>query len=558
MNRTSVEESLRYSDGDVLRDRSDGNFVWPTNETFTFTPDELFGCCTEYNVTLLSSTAKDKVGVYLDGDGDGTSGPDFSWGFMTVNGPPPEVDTTRPFSGEMDVSISSNIIVTFDRPMNKSSVSTAFSYTNGTDVWDSSSGDIIWASTNHISDTLIFNPFENFETSMNYTVTIDGSAKDNCDSQLSGGLDYVWNFTTKPIDDDPPQVINHIPDFWETNVDASTIIQIRFNENMNIDSVNASFSYTDSVTTWNESDGNITWNTGKDVFTFEPTTNLFYGTMYVVTVDASVATDTSGNPLDGNGDGVSGDDYAWSFTTEIISDTTPPTVSSHSPIGSQVSVEDNIVVLFSELMDEGSVQSAFTYTDGTTTWGEGDGTFNWNGAEITFIPDFDLDYLTAYTVTILQSAEDRAGNQLTNDYSWTFTTEIGTGTIFGEVTDENGAALSDVTVSIPALGLETQTASNGSYIFEDIQAGEHVVRFSKEGFNTVTRTVTLDPKQTRELNITMSHTLTLLDLWWMILIIVVLVVILIILLVRRRKKAQEWPGSEDVAYVEPPPEEPPV
>jgi len=76
---------------------------------------------------------------------------------------------------------------------------------------------------------------------------------------------------------------------------------------------------------------------------------------------------------------------------------------------------------------------------------------------------------------------------------------------------------------------------------------------------TAYATITLINDGTKDFDsLTMSHTLTLLDLWWMILIIVVLVVILIILLVRRRKKAQEWPGSEDVAYVEPPPEEPPV
>lgn len=557
MNRTSVEESLRYNDGDIVRNGDDGSFAWSTNETFTFTPNEQFACCTDYNVTLLSSTAKDKVGIYLDGDGDGTSGPDFSWNFTTERSLPPEVDTTRPFGGEMDVSISSNIIVTFDRPMNKSSVSAAFSYSNGTDIWNSGYGEMKWVSTNHISDTLIFNPFENLQTSMNYNVTINGSlAMDNCDAQLSGGVDYVWNFTTEPIDDDPPQIISHIPDFWETDVDASTVIQIHFTENMNIDSVNASFSYTDSSTTWDESDGNVTWNTGKDVFTFEPTMNLFYGTSYYVNIDASVATDAFGNPLDGNGDGVGGDDYAWTFTTEIVQDITPPTVLSHSPIGSQVSVEDNIVVLFSELMNENSVQSAFTYTDGATMWGEGDGVFDWNGPEMTFIPDFDFDYSTGYSVTVAQSAEDLAGNQLADDYGWTFTTKVGIGKIFGEVKDENGVALSGVKVSIPALDLETETASNGSYVFENVQAGEHVVRFSKEGFNRLSRDVTLEPEQELELSVTMSHSLTLLDLWWMILIIVILVVVLIILLVRRRKKAQEWPGADDVAYVEPPPEEP--
>ena len=562
MNMTSVEESLGYTDGEVERDSMHGSFTWPTNVSFVFTPDEPYACCTQYNVTLLSSTAKDETGQYLDGDNDGNSGPDFLWNFTTEPGPPPIVSSTRPFDGEMDVSVSSNIIVTFDRPMDKNSVAAAFSYSNGTGVWNRSHGAIVWASTNHISDTMIFNPFENFNTSTDYNVTINGTvAKDNCGAYLSGGVDFIWNFTTEPVDDDPPQVIGNIPQSGQIDVDINTVIEMRFNENMDMDSVNNSFSYTDSTTTWDKSDGNITWNMGKDVFTIKPTMSLYYGRTYTVTLDASVATDASGNSLDGDGNGVGGDDYSLSFTTEIIPDNIPPTVVDESPTGSSVPVTENIVIGFSELMDESSVQSAFYFTDGTTVWQEGDGIFVWNGEEVTFIPDpdpiFGLRYGTNYTVTIAQSAMDRSSNHLTSDHSWSFTTDVGSGTIFGEVRDENGVALHDVTVTIEALDTTVHTSSNGSYIFEDIKAGSHTIRFSKEGLNGATRTVDLEPDSTRQLNVTLTHTLTLFDLWWMILLIVILVVILVMLLWWRKRRAQTWPGAADITYVEPPPEPPP-
>ena len=563
MNTTSVEQSLRYNDGGIdggiVRDWRDGSFTWTGNVSFVFTPDEPYACCTQYNVTLLSSTAKDEEGQYLDGDGDGNSGPDFLWNFTTELGPPPVVNHTRPSDGEPYVSVSSNVIVTFDRPMDKSSVATAFSYTDGINIWNRSHGEIVWNSTNHISDTMIFNPFENFQTDTDYNVTINGTvAKDNCDSYLSGGVDFIWNFTTEPVDDDPPQVIGNIPQSGQPDVDVTTVIEIRFSENMDIDSVNDSFSYTDSTTTWNKSDGNITWNMGKDVFTFTPTMNLYYGRMYTVTLDASVASDASGNPLDGDRNGVGGDDYSLSFTTEIIPDSTPPTVVSESPTGSAVLVIENIVVGFSEPMDNSSVQSAFYYTDGTTVWQEGDGTFVWSGgAEVMFIPDSDFDYGTTYTVTITQSAMDRSSNHLVEDHSWSFTTDIGSGNITGKVRDENGVALADVTVTIEALDLTVYTTSNGSYKFEDIPADSYTIRFSKEGFNRVTRSVDLEPTRTIVLNVTLTHTLTLLDLWWMILLIVILVVILFMLLWWRKRRAQTWPGAADVAYVEPPPEPPP-
>ncbi|MEE9505708.1 MAG: Ig-like domain-containing protein [Thermoplasmata archaeon] len=558
MNTTSVEQSLRYNDGGIVRDWRHGGFTWTGDVSFVFTPDDPYACCTQYNVTLLSSTAKDDAGQYLDGDSDGNSGPDFLWSFTTEPGPPPIVSSTRPFDGEMDVSISSNIIVTFDRPMNKSSVAAAFSYSNGTGVWNRSHGAIVWASTDHISDTIIFNPFENFQTSTDYNVTINGTvAKDNCGSYLSGGVDFIWNFTTEPVDDDPPQVIGNIPQSGQPDVDINTVIEMRFNENMDMDSVNNSFSYTDSTTTWDKSDGNITWNMGKDVFTFTPTMSLYYGRTYTVTLDASVATDASGISLDGDGNGVGGDDYSLSFTTEIIPDNIPPTVDSESPTGSGVPVTENIVIGFSELMDESSVRSAFYFTDGTTVWQEGDGTFVWNGDEVTFIPDSDLRYGTNYTVTITQSAMDRSSNHLTSDHSWSFTTDVGSGTIRGRVRDENGVDLRDVAITIQGLDMSVHTSSNGSYIFEDVPAGSYTIRFSKEGLNGVTRSVDLEPNQVRELNVTLTHTLTLFGLWWMILLIVILVVILFMLLWWRRRRAQTWPGAAEIAYVEPPPEAPP-
>lgn len=559
MNKTSVEQSLRYNDGQIVRDWRHGSFNWTANDTFDFVPDDDYACCTRYNVTLLSTTAKDLAGQYLDGDGDGTSGPDFSWNFTTEAGPPPAVNSTRPFSGEMFVSVSRNILVTFDRPMNKSTVIPAFSYSDGGQVWNWTRGEVGWASTHHVSDTLIFNPYQNFNTSTSYTVTINGTlAKDYCDAPLQGGANYSWDFTTEPIDDDPPQVSGHIPASGQTDVVVTTTIEARFNENMNTDSVNASFSYTDGTSTWNHTDGNVTWNAGKEIFVFQPTLSLYYGRTYTVTLDATVARDASGNFLDGNNDGVGGDDFNWSFITEIIPDNVPPTVVSESPTGSSVDVNENIVVTFSELMDQGSAQSAFYYTDGSVIWQEGDGAFDWSGPEMTFIPDFGLDYDTAYTVTIAQSAMDSSGNPMDSDHEWSFTTEVGVGTVRGVVTDENGLELADVTVSIPDLGLTTHTISNGSYVFQDIEAGAYEIRFSKEGFNGQRKTVDLQPEQTLIVNVTMAHALTLLDLWWMILLIVILVIVLVILLFRRKKKAEEtWPGAEDAAYVEPPEEPPP-
>ena len=101
---------------------------------------------------------------------------------------------------------------------------------------------------------------------------------------------------------------------------------------------------------------------------------------------------------------------------EVGSDTTPPTLTAHLPTGSEVSVGTNITVTFSEAMNTTSVESAFSVSPSVS------GSFGWNGNEMIFTPDADIDYEMTYTITIATTAKDLAENNLTKEYSWQFTT----------------------------------------------------------------------------------------------------------------------------------------
>ncbi|MCD4798799.1 MAG: carbohydrate binding domain-containing protein, partial [Methanosarcinales archaeon] len=57
------------------------------------------------------------------------------------------------------------------------------------------------------------------------------------------------------------------------------------------------------------------------------------------------------------------------------------------------------------------------------------GTFTWSGDTMNFISDADLASSTKYNVTIGTGAEDLAGNNLTTEHSWQFTTEVVTPSI---------------------------------------------------------------------------------------------------------------------------------
>jgi hypothetical protein len=168
------------------------------------------------------------------------------------------------------------------------------------------------------------------------------------------------------------------------------------------------------------------WSGGDTVTIFH--NDFTSGTRYWVNITA--ATDLAGNNLDPL-------PYSFYFDTETL-DTTPPNVTTRTPIGSGVLISSNIIITFSEGMNRASVESAFSFTDGTTTWDISDGVANWNAGNttMTFNPTANFDYSKLMTVTIDGSvAEDEAGNTLDgnangtaegspiDDYTWQFTTE---------------------------------------------------------------------------------------------------------------------------------------
>jgi parallel beta-helix repeat protein len=133
-----------------------------------------------------------------------------------------------------------------------------------------------------------------------------------------------------------------------TGVSIAANITLTFDEPMDTGSVESSFSYTDLITTWTSADGAITWSNGDRVMEFNPTTDLAYTTTYVVTLDASLATDVIGNFLDGNSDGTGGDNYTFNFQTEDqppVVDITPPDVVGTDPDDQDTDVAVDIPVI---------------------------------------------------------------------------------------------------------------------------------------------------------------------------------------------------------------------
>jgi len=130
----------------------------------------------------------------------------------------------------------------------------------------------------------------------------------------------------------PPYATAFTPTGSGVPVDTNFFVQ--WSEVMNWNTVNGSFSYTDSITTWDETEGTFIHDPIAETSTFDPFIDLASGVTYTVTFDTT-AFDLDWEPLDQNMNGVGGeigqDELDWSFTTGVDA---PPTVEAWDPGGS--------------------------------------------------------------------------------------------------------------------------------------------------------------------------------------------------------------------------------
>ncbi|MBU3902607.1 MAG: Ig-like domain-containing protein, partial [Candidatus Thermoplasmatota archaeon] len=157
-------------------------------------------------------------------------------------------------------------------------------------------------------------------TALSYQVTglIDGTtyyfvvrAKDAAGNEDTNIIEK--SATPTAPDTTLPNVTSTTPVDTATGVAVTTTIIVQFSEAMNKTNTEGAFSTSPATT------GTFSWNAAGDKLTYTPSASLSGGTTYTVTITPS-AKDLSGNPLDGDGDGIqdnpaSKDNYVFSFTT---------------------------------------------------------------------------------------------------------------------------------------------------------------------------------------------------------------------------------------------------
>ncbi|UCG69033.1 MAG: Ig-like domain-containing protein [Thermoplasmata archaeon] len=310
MNTTTVENAISISGG-----LSPIDFVWdPSNEIVTFTPSSNLTSKTTYTVTITTD-ARDILGNRMEDT--------YIFSFTSEDIEPPEISITSPYNGETNVEINADIVVTFNEPMQYSTVTYSCAPDPGGWV-------ISWSPDNMIA-TYSHN---DFGSEITYTFQIT-AGKDIAGNELvAGPVPNPWSFISADVVG--PEIISTIPVDGSQNISTTANIEVNFNEQMDISSV----TYTCAP---NPMGWSVTWAIGDTSAIFSHN-EFAQKTMYTFHIVS--AKDVSGNDL--NPSVVAN---PWSFTT--TGDYIAPQISLTSPANNAENVDPdaNIVVTFSEAMN---------------------------------------------------------------------------------------------------------------------------------------------------------------------------------------------------------------
>lgn len=329
---------------------------------------------------------------------------DYSWTFTTGTDQDttrPMVSSTTPVAGLTEVHLNTSIVATFSEAMDPSTVTTSsFTLSRGATP--------VAGAVTYSGVSGVFLPAASLEADTLYTASLSSTLTDLAGNTLAG--DYEWTFTTgTDTDERSPEVSFTNPAHGATGVASNTILCAAFSEEMD--------PLTISSATFTLREGKSTL-TGTVVYVgvtacFDPAMDLATASTFTAMISSDV-TDLAGNAM--------ADDFEWSFTTGLATDTTAPQVNYTVPLNEALNVAFNALIsaIFTESMDPLTISTAtFTLMDGTNAVS---GTVIYIGVTATFYITENLDADTTYTATITEGARDLAGVPMAADYIWSFTT----------------------------------------------------------------------------------------------------------------------------------------
>lgn len=209
---------------------------------------------------------------------------DFTFGDLELlSSAPPIVDILH-YDEDEGLIPGQNLRVEFNRDMNRASVVEALEITPEVEF-----------TTSWQNDRILRIRTQNFDFNSEYTILIKGTAKDKFDHRLDGnydgveGGDYVVTIKTSSEDTDPPVVVSTYPRSASINFFPDDIVQFRFDEVLNEESLNG-LNFQLSSSSDNDPEFTVRYSErdGGGILQFIPTSPLVAAQSYTAVVPAGV------------------------------------------------------------------------------------------------------------------------------------------------------------------------------------------------------------------------------------------------------------------------------
>lgn len=352
---------------------------------------EPFNYSSQYTLTVPAGSVKDGTGNELRSA--------ESMNFTTIRDIyPPKITESSIHSGDINVRASDPIVITFNE-----AVTAGDAYNNIT-LMDSSATNEQTISTTISVNKLIITP-ANLQDNTRYILNIPaGAVKDLAGNAFKDG--FLAGYTTG--DYQAPKLITTDPVDSAAGIAIDKTITLTFDESTyrgsNFNAITLKDSSGNSVETY--------LTLPSNTLSIDPSSNLSYGTTYILTVPAGAIADSKGNEIKNT--------ITLTFTTQ--KETVPPTLVSSSPANNAtgVALTTQITLHFSEKIEIADA-SLLSIKAGSSSVGFTSSITN--GSDVVLTPNAKLLARTTYTVTVgVGAVRDIAGNTNAKAYTLSFTT----------------------------------------------------------------------------------------------------------------------------------------
>jgi hypothetical protein len=322
------------------------------------------------------------------------------------------VTDVSPDGGATSVAADSNITTQFSKAMRASTIKGSTFYLKKQGSSTTIPAQVSYSDT---SKTATLKPNSNLEAGATYTATVKGGKRGvraSDGGKLGGTNDITATFADRKVTWSFKVANNPTPPSTPSvDLNATSDSGASSTDNLTNDTTP---TFTGTADTGNTVkiyvDGTEKGSAAATSGSYSITTSTLTSGTHSVTAKA---TDAAGNPS------------AESSALSVKIDTAAPTVGSVSPADTAtgVATNTNSEVTFSEDMDPSSItDQTFTLSKPGSTSVVAHVSYNSATKKATLNPDSDLEANTTYKGTITTSVKDMAGNAITQEKTWSFTT----------------------------------------------------------------------------------------------------------------------------------------